>query len=202
MAGETPPGLLVPPAVTALKEEAAVVNKPRGHMERTVSTDIREEREDLEKAAEPSLNAIMDLNLDGTIRWISPSWEELTGALPDTIVGQPIAEIITCDNQKIFTDAIDSMRKDDSKSRIIRFMVDCVGQDDDTEEEQDQEKSMDKSEQLKATTSNEQILLEAQGIMVYDRSTGQESHVSSAHVKIDLSLIRVDHVDDQTCSSA
>ncbi|KAG9992858.1 hypothetical protein KCU78_g19184, partial [Aureobasidium melanogenum] len=56
------PTMLAPPAVVALKEEAVGTKDTayRGTMERTVSMDIREEREDLKRAAEQSLNAIMD----------------------------------------------------------------------------------------------------------------------------------------------
>lgn len=37
------------------------------------------EKDDLKEAAEHSLNVILHLNLDGTIRWVSLSWEDVIG---------------------------------------------------------------------------------------------------------------------------
>jgi len=65
MEGEN--NMLAPPVVSHLRAQAAGSN-----MERSLSADIREEREDLREAAEQTLNVIMDLSLDGTIRWVSP----------------------------------------------------------------------------------------------------------------------------------
>ncbi|PNS15874.1 Serine/threonine-protein kinase ppk18 [Sphaceloma murrayae] len=173
---------LVPPAVAALKEEANEDLATRGHMERSVSQDIREEREDLKRAAEQSANAIMDLNLDGAIRWASPSWEQLTGMSPDSLRDKKICDIITSDHKALFTDAIESMRKDDSKSRIIRFNVACqqrpktaVQDNAEGSDSQDRLNRDAKTADASETTTGE-IGLEAQGIMVYDRSTGEESH--------------------------
>ncbi|KAK5010844.1 hypothetical protein LTR28_007405, partial [Elasticomyces elasticus] len=60
---------LTPPTLLALKREAIRDGFQRGQMERTISMDIREEREDLQKAAEQTVNCIMDLDLEGHIRW-------------------------------------------------------------------------------------------------------------------------------------
>ena len=108
----TTPNFLAPPAVTTLRA---------GMMERSLSEDIREEREELREAAEQTLNVIMDLNLDGTIRWVSPSWVEVIGTLPDSVTGTRIADLIVSENKTIFTDIVKSMEKDDSRSQFIRF---------------------------------------------------------------------------------
>ncbi|KAF4553614.1 Serine/threonine-protein kinase RIM15-like protein [Elsinoe fawcettii] len=177
-----PPTMLVPPVVAALKEEANEDLATRGHMERTVSQDIREEREDLKRAAEQSVNAIMDLNLDGAIRWISPSWEQLTGIAPDTLRDKKISEIISSDHKTIFTDAIESMRRDDTKSRIIRFSVLCQQRPRTAIQDNSEEAgtSSDTINEIAVSGQSDgepsEVSLEAQGIMVYDRSTGEESH--------------------------
>ncbi|KAL1297698.1 hypothetical protein AAFC00_006246 [Neodothiora populina] len=184
MTEDVSPNTLVPPAVTALKEQAFGPGIARGIMERSISEDIREERDDLKRAAEQSLNAIMDMNLDGTIRWISPSWIELTGVDPLTITGKHMSDIIY-DNTTIFADSIEAMRKDDSKSRIIRFAVKCLthihasrrtSQNvEGDSQERDEETILD--EEVEEPLPVEHLVnLEAQGIMVYDRTTGQESH--------------------------
>jgi serine/threonine-protein kinase RIM15 len=51
----------------------------RKSMERSPSMTMRAEREDLKEAAEESYNVIMDLDLDGKVRWLSPSWDQVIG---------------------------------------------------------------------------------------------------------------------------
>lgn len=151
------PGMLAPPAVMSLRA---------GGMERSLSEDIREEREELREAAEQTLNVIVDLNLDGTIRWVSPSWVDVIGTLPDSVSGTAIADLIVSDNKTIFAEAVESMKKDDSRSRFIRFAV-----------------QLGELSQLLPLGSIEGpgapvvVDLEGQGIMVYDSASGGESHV-------------------------
>ncbi|WES02054.1 hypothetical protein PX690_21550 [Bacillus velezensis] len=78
MEGEQNQAMLAPPAVSHLRAEA-------GMMERSLSADIREEREDLRQAAEETLNVIMDLSMDGTINWVSPSWSDVIGTTLDSV---------------------------------------------------------------------------------------------------------------------
>lgn len=176
---ELSPMMLAPPAITALKEQAVGSGSIRGHMERTLSEDIREERDDLKRAAEQSLNAIMDLNLDGTIRWISPSWRDLTGVDPSTVVGKLMSDIIY-DNKNIFADSVQAMEKDDTKSRIIRFAVKCLPGPtivvEGTPPGHEQERDTNTGEDEELHHAERLVNLEAQGIMIYDRATGEESH--------------------------
>lgn len=164
------PDRLAPPAVSSLRRAEAASSS----MERTLSEDIREEREELREAAEQTLNVIVDLNLDGTIRWVSPSWVDVIGTQTDTLEGTPIADLIIGDDKGVFADAIDYMKTDDTRSHFIRFTVylgplsklitvNELGEPENSEDEP-------------AT-----VELEAQGIMVYDRATGGESHVSRGH---------------------
>lgn len=157
---------LAPPAVTSLRAQAA-----GSAMERTLSEDIREEREDLREAAEQTLNVIVDLNLDGSIRWVSPSWIDVIGTQPNTVEGTAISELIISEDKAVFAEAIDSMKKDDSRSHFIRFTF-YLG-------------PLSKLLPLGSIKESESaeyepvtVELEAQGIMVYDRATGGESHVS------------------------
>ena len=82
------------------------------------------------------------------------------------------------DNKEVFADIVESMVKDDSRSHMVRFTVQLgpasklapiVIPDQLAVEGEDTEMAMDEP----AT-----IDLEGQGIMVYDRSSGGESHVS------------------------
>lgn len=166
---------LLSPTVNTIRKDDLI----RQQMERTISTDIREEREDLKEAAEQSLNVILDLGLDGTVRWISPSWKDVIGTPLESIQGKRIADVIV-ENKNAFEEAVESMKQDDSRSQLIRFAV-ILGplsvlkqgrSNTDFPFEQDDQGQGENSENV------EVINLEGQGIMVYDRSSGGESHVS------------------------
>ncbi|RCI11549.1 hypothetical protein L249_7345 [Ophiocordyceps polyrhachis-furcata BCC 54312] len=186
---ENPP-LLAPPAVVSLRAQQA------GPMERSLSQDIRDERDELREAAEQTLNVIVDLNLDGTIRWVSPSWTDVVGSPADTVNGTPISDLIVSKNKSVFSDVVESMKRDDSRSYRVTFsihlgplsklrpmpIVDHI-----------QAPLSDAAEPLTAD-------LEAQGIVVYDSVSGGESHTmwmirpwSGPHeIKIDLPDVIVD----------
>ncbi len=140
--------------------------------------DMRSEREDLKAAAEQSLNVILDLGLDGTIRWVSPSWTDVVGTPVESVKNKPIVDVLLS-NRDGFANAVQSMKEDDSKSRVIRFQVrkgpfSVLKQNVERDEEMlDGDKTKDDAE------DEEQVLnLEGQGIMVvYDRSSDGESHV-------------------------
>jgi len=166
---------LAPPAVTTLRQEGPGLQVP---MERASSTDIRAEREDLKEAAEQSLNVILDLAPDGTIRWVSSSWADVVGNTVESVKNKPIADLLLS-NRGAFADAVQSMKQDDSKSRIIRFRVQ-MGPLSILKQKATQDQEILERENVEEEDNVEQdqvLNLEGQGIMVYDRSTGDESHV-------------------------
>lgn len=181
MAEGTQPATLAPPAVMALRQEATGLHSQRVNMERTVSQDMREERDDLKEAAEHSLNIIMDLDLDGKIRYVSPSWKDIVGSAPEEVTGRPVLDIIYAGADG-FAETIESVRKYDSRSHIARFSV-RLGAHSILRKRRSKPSVVDgqESDPLSPTEDlddEEHILnLEAQGIMVYDRTTGAESHV-------------------------
>ncbi|KAL2024194.1 hypothetical protein VTK56DRAFT_9350 [Thermocarpiscus australiensis] len=179
----TTPGTLAPPALTSLRA---------GPMERSLTEDIQKKRAELREAAEQTLNAIVDLNIDGTIRWVSPSWADVIGTQPDSVVGTPIADIIVGENTNVFSEVVESMKEDDRRSQFIRFAaklgplskllpLDMLKQPD---------------EQAQPAIAD----LEAQGIMVYSGPSGEESHtmwmirqwVAPREIKIDLPRVIVE----------
>ena len=141
-------------------------------MERTLTQDIREEREELREAAEQTLNAIVDLNLDGTVKWVSPSWNDVVGTPFEAVSGMPISDLIVSDNKSVFSDVVDLMKRDDSKSYRISFAIQLglLSKLRSVESTDGREGASD----LEPQTAN----LEAQGIVVYDSVSGGESHVS------------------------
>ncbi|KAH8674636.1 putative Serine/threonine-protein kinase cek1 [Tricladium varicosporioides] len=186
--------MLAPPAVSQLKAQAG------GQMERSLSADIREEREDLREAAEQTLNVILDLSLDGTIRWVSPSWTDVIGTTYESVQGKPIKDIVISDNKKVFSEVVESMKKDDSRSQIIRFTVQ-IGPASKLAPIDIPDLLEGKGGEAAATQVEPATLdLEGQGIMVYDRSSGGESHtmwmirpwIAPREIQIDLPAVIVD----------
>lgn len=174
---------LVPSVIQHLRIEAGI-------MERSLSSDIREEREDLREAAEQTLNVILDLGLNGIIRWVSPSWEDVVGTTPDSVQGKPITDILLGENKDMFSEAVASMREDDASSQIIRFTVEigpsskltaledrgiCEPVDTPLNAEEQTNAEPDPTTEIKHHGCRT-VEVEGQGIMVYDRSTGTESH--------------------------
>jgi serine/threonine-protein kinase RIM15 len=161
------------PAVSQLRAEAG------SQMERSLSADIREEREDLREAAEQTLNVIMDLSLEGVINWVSPSWTDVIGTTLESVQGKAIKDLLVSDNKEVFSEIVESMKKDDSRSQIIRFSVQLgpasklappIGIP--------VELRVETQEGTEPQDDPDTIDLEGQGIMVYDRSSGLSSHVS------------------------
>ncbi|KAF2498454.1 putative response regulator receiver RIM15p [Lophium mytilinum] len=201
MGDQVKSGTLAPPAVAALKEDAAATGSSRVAMERSISMDIREEREDLKEAAEQSMNVIMDLNLDGNIRWVSPSWEAVIGTTPESVKGKAIADLLV-GNSTQFADTQESMKKDDSRSQIIRFSIRMGPSSVLLPKRSPRRKDSDEGPLAEepCEVEEEHILnLEAQGIMVYDRTSGGESHTMwmirpsvIREVTIDLPMVLVE----------
>lgn len=181
MADDKKPATLLPPAVAALKQEAAVSNNNRQAMERSVSQDMREEREDLKEAAEHSLNIIMDLDLENKIRYVTPQWKDVIGSAPEEVVGRSVMDIVY-GGADGFEETIESVKKYDSRSHIVRFSV-RMGPHSVLRKRRSRPTAEDIPEQAPQSPTTvdheeEQVLnLEAQGIMIYDRTTGAESHV-------------------------
>jgi serine/threonine-protein kinase RIM15 len=164
--------MLAPPAVSQLRAQAG------GRMERSLSEDIRGEREDLREAAEQTLNVIMDLSLDGTIRWVSPSWTDVIGTTLESVKGKPIKELLVSDNKEVFAEIVESMLKDDSRSQMVRFTVQLGPASRLAPIEIPDQLAVEGEDAVMAVDERSTIDLEGQGIMVYDRSSGGESHVS------------------------
>jgi serine/threonine-protein kinase RIM15 len=116
------------------------------------------------------------------VRWVSPSWKDVIGTPVDAIEGRPVASILVDQaDSNPFAVAMESMKKDDSKSHHIRFRV-RLGPDSalkPTSEElaiQREEQGFRQDEPAE-DEGNEIISLEGQGIMVYERTSGGQSHV-------------------------
>lgn len=161
---------------------AALYNDAAPAMERASSIDMRREREDLKAAAEQSQNVILDLDLNGTIRWVSASWQDVVGSTPESVKGKPISDLLLS-NTDGFSLAVEAMKKDDSKSRIIRFRV-AIGPDTVINSPNGSKISEGETagEHFEAPEEEPSLSLKGQGIMVYDRASGDESHVRMLYI--------------------
>ncbi|KAL2009444.1 hypothetical protein VTN00DRAFT_5251 [Thermoascus crustaceus] len=185
--GTRSPQFLAPPAVTALRHETRDNDPRRVPMERSLSEDMRAEREDLREAAEQTLNIILDLDIDGRIKWVSPSWKQVVGSPVESVEGRMISDILLT-NKTAFQDAAESMKQDDARSRFIRFSVpmgpDSVLRDSPESQPREEEKRTDEGETVDNEESWDEVEeqqqdilnLEAQGIMVFDRSSDGAGH--------------------------
>ena len=157
----------------------------RGQMERTHTSELREEGKDLRDAAEQSQNVILDLTLDGFIRWVSPTWPNLAGTEIASVQGKAISDLLV-ENKDIFADATNALRRDDSGSKVIRFSVHREHQSSLRPPERHPSHAHSEGEASKEAEEEDgvrNIDLEAQGILLYDRATGAESHVSPNHTQ-------------------
>lgn len=191
---------LAPPAVTALRQEARTIDPNFSPSMRSVTDNMQEEREDLREAAEQTLNVIVDLDLDGRIKWVSPSWKQVVGTPAESVEGRMISELLA-GNKNVFHDAIESLKEDDSRSRFIRFAV-HMGPDSvlkyspepqplDLDASATEGEAPDTQEEAPAKPeerNNDIINMEGQGIMAFDRTSSGTGHVSvtiSTHRDLD-----------------
>ena len=158
------------------------VARLRAQMERTTSENIREEGKELQQAVEQSLNVILDLTLDGNIRWLSPTWTDVVGTEINDVQGRSIADLLV-DDKTLFADALTALRSNDASSKVVRFTLPMGPKSRLRADRSDLEKPEDDGEKNtprapEAEQDEQYLSLEAQGILAYDRSTGEESHVS------------------------
>lgn len=165
-------------------------------MERSFSQDIQEGTRELKEAAEQTRNIILDLGLDGKIRWVSPSWTDVVGTALDAVKGRPISDFVA-DKPDVFTEAIKTLQSDDSKSQFVKFTV-KIGPSSELQPMLRDDALYQEAVEKQETPPGPEVLhLEGQGIMVFDRSSGGESHVSwiQRFLKAGFPDYLVDHVD-------
>lgn len=169
-----------PPAVAALKYDAGVGPEPQKvMMERTFSQDIQEGTQELKQAAEQTRNVILDLGLDGIIRWVSPSWTDVVGTDLIAVKGTPIKRYIDGDSE-VFERAIAHLMENQSKSVFIKLSITTTPNSDLgpmlATPVEDPTSVEGETSQSTAPDEKMALQLEGQGIMVYDRVTGAPSH--------------------------
>lgn len=179
------------PTVAALKYDAGVGPEPhKVMMERSFSQDIQEGTQELKDAAEQSRNIILDLGLDGIIRWVSPSWTDVVGTHLESVKGKPISQFIH-DDPSAFEKAVVALQSNDSKSQYVKFSIALTSTS-------TLHPMLESQSAPSQTEDGKRLLqLEGQGIMVWDRTTGGGSHTmwmlqpAAEHIQIEVELPRV-----------
>ncbi|KAI5957013.1 RIM15 [Candida theae] len=80
-----------------------------------------EEQIDLRLASSNNPTIIMELDLDGGVRYLSKNWEYIVGTSINKIINHPISKVIVGNNEedyKVFNNAIDSMTLDDASYKV------------------------------------------------------------------------------------
>ena len=169
-------------------------------MERSFSRDIQEGSQDLKEAAEQTRNIILDLSLDGVVRWVSPSWTDVVGTELEAVKGHPISSFIS-DNPNVFESAIAVLKSNDSKSQFVKFAIKIGRSSNLGPMLPTGNAAKEENENSARLEDNMHVLeLEGQGIMVYDRTSGGESHTmwmlqpatAPIHITIELPETLVD----------
>lgn len=105
----------------------------------------------------------------------------------ESITGKPISSILV-DDKEAFQRAVEVMKNDDSRSYKLRFTV-AMGSMSTLSKgqlspEETPEDSKDAAESLNGESTeaieDTALTLEGQGILIFDRATGNPSHVRSA----------------------
>lgn len=95
----------------------------------------------------------------------------------EEIVGKPISTIVP-DDEGMFDRAVTTMTTDDSRSFRLRFSVRMGPKSRVAEIMPEAIKEIEVEVEEDKKVQEQRLNLEAQGILIYDRETGETSHVS------------------------
>ncbi|SCU79107.1 LAME_0A07250g1_1 [Lachancea meyersii CBS 8951] len=133
----------------------SAISAPPSPSESSLSYD-----EYLKVATDTSASILMELNMDGRIRYLSSIWEDIVGTSVSDIVGQVISDILmgTDQDRSVFQRATDLMIREDCSYRV-RFLVECDLNDTDA-------KTVPDSNLGASPVQPDTIELEAQGVVI------------------------------------
>lgn len=88
------------------------------------SSDLDLLQEDLQNASKQSENVVLELALDGTVRYLSYSWQDITGYPASDLINTNISQIIIgeTNDREVFVKAAEAMSSDESSYRV-RFLT-------------------------------------------------------------------------------
>ncbi|OLY80282.1 putative serine/threonine protein kinase IRE, partial [Smittium mucronatum] len=115
---------------------------------------------------------LLELSLDGIIRYVSPAWQRILGSDPSYLVDQPIESIMDSQNKNICMLAMDQLVADQTRTvethfylkKIFSPPVDPIG-------------DCNLSTKPVKNSDNSLVLVEAKGMLMYDKTLNLPSHV-------------------------
>ncbi|KAJ1954301.1 rim15, signal transduction response regulator, partial [Linderina pennispora] len=102
--------------------------------------------------ADKGLNMLMEVSLDGHIRYVSPAWRRLIGSDPEALVDQPVGTVIMPSDILVCRSAVEQLLADKTRTVEIGFSV-CT------------------------PTPNVVVHVEAKGMLIYHRLRDEPSHI-------------------------
>lgn len=87
--------------------------------------DLIQEQIDLSLASSNNPTTVLELDLDGNIKYLSRNWEIIVGTKVKKLLGKPISDFIIGNSEndmKVFNNAIEQMIKDDDSYKV-RFLT-------------------------------------------------------------------------------
>ncbi|KAI8580806.1 hypothetical protein K450DRAFT_236075 [Umbelopsis ramanniana AG] len=115
--------------------------------------DQKNDSDQLQLDAERGQNTtiVMELSLSTVeVRYLSPVWQLVVGSNPASVIGCPISQFLSYEDQCVFAEATQQLLSDDSKTIEVRFTL--------------------------VQSDGDKIELEGKGMLMYNRVTAEPSH--------------------------
>ncbi|KAG2176702.1 hypothetical protein INT44_007366 [Umbelopsis vinacea] len=145
---------------TPLSSGSETIMMHKRHSEQMESMDSRSDFNDqkndsdqLQMDAERGQNTtiVMELSLSTVeVRYLSPVWQLVVGSNPASVIGCPISQFLSYEDQCVFAEATQQLLSDDSKTIEVRFTL--------------------------VQSDGEKVELEGKGMLMYNRVTAEPSH--------------------------
>ncbi|KAJ2824867.1 rim15, signal transduction response regulator, partial [Coemansia sp. 'formosensis'] len=103
-------------------------------------------------AVDKGLNMLVEITLDGRIRYISPTCQRLLGTKPEALINQPASTIFTADSILVCRSAVEQLLADSTRTVEINITV-------------------------HSPDLSRAAMVEAKGMLIYCRARNEPSHV-------------------------
>ncbi|PVU89187.1 hypothetical protein BB559_005204 [Furculomyces boomerangus] len=122
---------------------------------------------------------LLELSLEGFIRYISPAWERIVGTNPAFLVDKPISYIMDSKDQEICMLAIQQLVGDQTRTVETHFYLNKFLHDENSDPslEFDEDGYNSKSGNCLGEHLHTKLLVEAKGMLMYNREVSQPSNV-------------------------
>ncbi|KAM3161258.1 Rim15 [Lachancea thermotolerans] len=127
----------------------------------------------LKLATDTSASILLELEMNGIIRYVSPIWHDIVGTDTSDVVGKAISDILVGSDQdrNVFQRAVDLMLREDCSYRV-RFLVESGNQN----QSENVIEADSESTDIAARDEKGIIELEAQGIVISESSKNLPTH--------------------------